>query len=374
MKSVNLKITELRKLKGVTQTELAHHLGVSFQSISKWECGTTMPDITLLPTIADYFEVSVDELLGLKPLSKEPYHPSQSDTKDYWGKDREIAYLKRTRDSFWNDDYLEFLVEKVWKIVTPINVVDFGCGYGFLGLKLLPLLPDGSTYTGIDINSNLIKEARSIFAQKPYKSEFIECDLYDYDVTQKYDMAICQAVLRHMSEPYEILQKMTRSVLNNGLVICVENNREFEQAGLLISELEYNPIGITNVWQQLWKSELQNQGRDYAFGMKIPFFMSELGLHDIDIRINDKMNFICPEKDNYKELLDDFLKSKNLDNALTDDKIENLLSHFMNRGVSRSELQPYIENQLEAQQYLDNNMDNALVLQTFGTFISFGRK
>jgi transcriptional regulator with XRE-family HTH domain len=52
---------------------LAEVLGVTYQSVSKWETGITMPDITLLPAIAEYFNVSVDELLGLKPLRKQQY-------------------------------------------------------------------------------------------------------------------------------------------------------------------------------------------------------------------------------------------------------------------------------------------------------------
>ena len=71
MTTVKLKIAELRKNKGIGQQELADVLNVSFQSVSKWETGATMPDITLLPSIAEYFNVSVDELLGLKPLYKQ---------------------------------------------------------------------------------------------------------------------------------------------------------------------------------------------------------------------------------------------------------------------------------------------------------------
>ena len=70
---MNFKLAEnlqlLRKQKGVTQEELAEVFGVTSQSISKWELGINCPDITLLPKIADYYRVSIDELLGYKPLS-----------------------------------------------------------------------------------------------------------------------------------------------------------------------------------------------------------------------------------------------------------------------------------------------------------------
>ena len=64
-------IKRLRHEKGVTQEKLAEFLGVSFQSISNWEREEACPDITLLPMIATFFNVTVDELLGMnKALSQ----------------------------------------------------------------------------------------------------------------------------------------------------------------------------------------------------------------------------------------------------------------------------------------------------------------
>lgn len=57
-------IQELRTEKGYTQERLAQMLGVSTAAVSKWECANAYPDITLLPKIAEIFNVSIDYLLG----------------------------------------------------------------------------------------------------------------------------------------------------------------------------------------------------------------------------------------------------------------------------------------------------------------------
>lgn len=57
------RITELRRAKGITQDQLAEHMGVSSQAVSKWENDLSCPDITLLPRLADYFGISIDKLL-----------------------------------------------------------------------------------------------------------------------------------------------------------------------------------------------------------------------------------------------------------------------------------------------------------------------
>lgn len=61
--NIGKNIAELRKAKGVKQDELARFVSVTAQAVSKWENGG-VPDTELLPKIADFFNVSIDELFG----------------------------------------------------------------------------------------------------------------------------------------------------------------------------------------------------------------------------------------------------------------------------------------------------------------------
>lgn len=74
MKEINIARTliDKRKEKGITQEELAKYIGISKASVSKWETGQSYPDITFLPQLATYFNISIDDLMGYEPqMSKE---------------------------------------------------------------------------------------------------------------------------------------------------------------------------------------------------------------------------------------------------------------------------------------------------------------
>ncbi len=61
--NVGKQIAALRKEKGITQSELGERIGVSFQAVSKWERGETLPDVTILPDLAKILETTVDFIL-----------------------------------------------------------------------------------------------------------------------------------------------------------------------------------------------------------------------------------------------------------------------------------------------------------------------
>lgn len=60
-------IAKLRRDKKITQEQLAQFVGVTKASVSKWETGQSMPDVLMLPQLATFFDVTIDELLGYEP-------------------------------------------------------------------------------------------------------------------------------------------------------------------------------------------------------------------------------------------------------------------------------------------------------------------
>lgn len=67
------QLKALRKARGYTQEEVAEAANVSPQSVSKWERGECYPDITLLPVLANLFETSIDNLMGMDSLRAEAH-------------------------------------------------------------------------------------------------------------------------------------------------------------------------------------------------------------------------------------------------------------------------------------------------------------
>ena len=69
--NIGTMIFTLRKEKNITQEQLAAELGVTAAAVSKWEKGYTLPDILMLGALADFFEVTTDQLLGRNSVQKQ---------------------------------------------------------------------------------------------------------------------------------------------------------------------------------------------------------------------------------------------------------------------------------------------------------------
>lgn len=95
------QISSLRKAKGLTQNELGERVGVSFQAVSKWERGETLPDIAILPDLAKVLETSIDNiLLGGEKQVEYKGKISVSDMKTG------LDYLKKMGESLGKDNLI----------------------------------------------------------------------------------------------------------------------------------------------------------------------------------------------------------------------------------------------------------------------------
>lgn len=314
----------------------------------------------------------MDELLGLVPLRREEYLPTGTQTREYWN--QRVDYQKRTRKWMWNLDYVQFLVEKVWQIDHPVDILDCGCGFGAWGLMLMPLLPEGSTYTGIDFSDEMLGEAHRIFQEKGYQAEFIHDNFMMMECRKQYDIVFSQAVMRHVDDASSWLEKMVAFTKKGGLVISMECNREFEEDGLYIEGMDYAALCEHEGMKKLWKTELAMQKRDYSIAMKVPHYMRKMGLVDVDTRMNDKATFLYPEKEDYARELEDWRSTHEWLEEPTADALEDAVRYFMNHGMDRKEAEDYYRKKSEIRRFMDRNEGAVALTKVVGIMVSYGWK
>ena len=104
----NLK--RLRMAKNYTQEQAAQLLNISPKSLSRWECGSTMPDVMMLPEIARLYCVTVDDLYRTQSVAYENYaarllsvYEASRDLRDFYNAEREYDKLLKSQTYTMND-------------------------------------------------------------------------------------------------------------------------------------------------------------------------------------------------------------------------------------------------------------------------------
>ena len=103
-------IRNLRTERGITQEKFGYELGVSAQAVSRWENGATYPDITMLPMIADFFDVTLDELMGrggeLGREERNVFFEQMRELRECGGQEQMIEEYGKMLQKYPNDVYL----------------------------------------------------------------------------------------------------------------------------------------------------------------------------------------------------------------------------------------------------------------------------
>ena len=123
-------LKELRNEKGLTQGRLAEQLNVSNRSVSRWETGSTLPDISILVELAEFYEVDIKEIIDGERKSetmKEEMRDTLVKVAEYTNEDKEMQYYKMR------------------KIIGGI-LIGFGC---FLTISALTVFPSDSSWGSI---------------------------------------------------------------------------------------------------------------------------------------------------------------------------------------------------------------------------------
>lgn len=226
----------------------------------------------------------------------------------------------------------------------------------------------------MDLSENLITEARELYANTEYKAEFITADVLQLQAARRYDMVICQAVLRHIDHAERFVEKMVEMLQPGGLLVSIECNREFEEDGLYIDGMDYGYLCEHEGHISLWEQEREKQGRDYAAAMKIPGYLRKAGLVNVDCRLNDRVTYLEPGQEDYQEMLSDLRNANGWDRVMSKKELENRIAGLMKHGMKRWEAEKYCKQQGDITRHLAQKEKEVSLVKITGQMIAYGWK
>lgn len=181
---IGKNIYTLRKKNGLTQEELADRVNVSFQAVSKWENGHSMPDISVLPLLANTLHCNIDSLLG------------------YAAEQRRITYYEeryRTDEYYWGikPSDMCFEVMKLKPPVKPLSVLDIGCGEG---KDAVFFARNGYNVTAFDITESGLEKAKRLADGCGVNVNLFRANVLDFRLDNDFDIIFCSGVLNYVPE------------------------------------------------------------------------------------------------------------------------------------------------------------------------------
>lgn len=196
--TIGKNIRRLRMEQNITQSQLAQALGVAFQTVSKWETEATLPDTMLLPEIAAFFGVSIDELFRGKQsrcgnAAPTPIPEDTGTDKDFLLKAYSQMYAPEAGP--WNlsveNKHLEYRFAQFFRDHFPVRegecICNIGIGAGawdrFLSYQL-----KGGTLTSIDIDPLCCRQLREglRFEGNPNAVEVLCADAMALDLKEQF--------------------------------------------------------------------------------------------------------------------------------------------------------------------------------------------
>lgn len=224
----------------------------------------------------------------------------EKDKKEEWSDKYHKELLIEQRKHLWLPDTIEKLA-KWFRLKHGMTVVDVGCGLGYLGYLYWQYFSKGGCYIGVDISQSLMKDAgkEARTWAKGGKAYFYAGDVFKLPIPDNCaDCVMCQTLLIQLKEPKKALSEMIRVTKPGGLIVCKEPNTFSELFPLGYSSLpeasiEEKLLGIKIAFIQHKGKKKLGKG-DFSIGNKVPILMDELGLLDIGVRINDKVNLLLP--------------------------------------------------------------------------------
>ena len=190
---IGKNIHALRKQQGLTQEKLAEQVRVSFQAVSKWENGSSLPDTSVLPLLANVLHCSIDQLMG--------YAAEQKRITDYEERYKADGYYWGVQPS-----PMCYEIMKLCPPIKPLRLLDVACGEG---KNAVFFARNGYSVTAFDAARLGLDKAKRLAEKVQVDINFFRADLRDFRLDSHFDIVFCSGSLHYIS------QELRREILEN---------------------------------------------------------------------------------------------------------------------------------------------------------------
>ena len=202
--ALSANISRYRKDLNLTQEVLAERLGITFQAVSKWETGQTVPDTALLPKLARALNISIDKLLGYSAFASDVSHYEDDYRKDeyFWGISPSMMCLK----------VIELLPPD-----RPLKILDIGCGEGKDAVFFARCGYDVSAF---DFSEAGIEKTKRLADKARVHVKAFRANMWDYRLSENYDVLFSSGTLHYIKPELrdEVMAGYKSHVNEGGLV------------------------------------------------------------------------------------------------------------------------------------------------------------
>ena len=243
------RIYESRKQMGVTQEVLAEKLGITPQSISRWENGQSRPDVDMLPKLAALFGITIDALFG--------YHAENLKIDQYEEK------CKQTAKYCWSSN-IKRIAREVLGLLPPDKprtVLDIGCSDGKTDVFFAR---NGYIVSAFDISRDAICRAENLAREIGVSVNFFCADVNTYKIESEFDIICSSGAIQHIPPAnrknfFEMIQANTAVGGLNVMNAIVEKSFLGEAPDCNSGKNFYQSAELFSYYGRNWKFEIMDE-------------------------------------------------------------------------------------------------------------------
>ncbi len=242
------KIYTARKTLGITQETLAEKLGITPQSVSRWENGQSRPDVDMLPKLAAFFGMTIDALFG--------YQSENLKIDQYEEKHKKITPQWRFATNQMAREVLGYLPP-----IGQKNLLEIGCGDGQASVFFAR---NGYIVSALGASEIGISQGRALATEIGVNVNFFRADILNYKIEKKFDVIYSSSAMQFVPPKdrqriFKMFQAQTKVGGLNAVSIFVDKSFIELPPDWGKNEYLYDSAELFSYYGRDWKFEMMQE-------------------------------------------------------------------------------------------------------------------